>query len=169
MSDCRLPQSGGPSPSVTGWPSHTPRHDVGSARTAVIAPDDRGISRSRRPRSLNVSTLWLQYPSATNTWPEVPTATAVGWQRRVGPQPGRNRSPKVRAGRVSPGRNCNTNGTPQRFRQVPPPLMVPTDGPSTGLPLHTATREALRHHDFTKGALREPQKLWENSLRNYAQ
>jgi hypothetical protein len=100
----------------------------GAWRKALISPDDRGISRIRRPRWLKVSTLWLQYPSATNTCPEVATATAVGWQRSVWPPPGRNRSPKVRAGRVSPGRNCNTHGTPQgNVGQLPPASTAPTD------------------------------------------
>lgn len=73
----------------------------------LLSPVGSGISPNSRPRGLNLSTLWLQYPSATNTCPELATATAVGWQSRVWPPPGWNRSPMVRVGCVSPGWNCN--------------------------------------------------------------
>ena len=70
------------------------------------SPVASGIIPNSQPRGLNLRTLWLQYPSATNTCPEIATATAVGWQSSVWP-PGWNGSPMVRIGCVSPGWNYN--------------------------------------------------------------
>jgi len=86
---------------------HFWRTRSGAGEGASLLPDGSGICRISRPRELKVSTLWLQYPSATNTCPELATATAVGWHSLVGPLPGWNRFPRIRAGRVSPCRNCN--------------------------------------------------------------